>query len=136
MLLFAPARELSHVCLSAEVACLRCAAYEAVGGIRSGRDKLSVLLDAEVAYGFGVIPLVQRLAPALHRVKPVSYTHLDVYKRQHLDGCTQTDSFVTAAVPSTTAIGRCGCKASPGLRRDSGDFRQAAVSQIFFRAFL
>lgn len=69
VLLFAPARELSHVCLSAEVACLRCAAYEAVGGIRSGRDKLSVLLDAEVAYGFGVIPLVQRLAPALHRVK-------------------------------------------------------------------
>lgn len=69
VLLFAPARELSHVCLSAEVACLRCAAYEAVCGIRSGRDKLSVLLDAEVAYGFGVIPLVQRLAPALHRVK-------------------------------------------------------------------
>lgn len=48
---------------------MRCAAYEAVGGIRSGRDKFSVLLDAEEAYGFGVIPLVQRLAPALHRVK-------------------------------------------------------------------
>ena len=69
VLFFAAARELSHVCLSAEVTYLRCAAYEAVGGIRSGRDKLSVLLDAEVAYGFGVIPLVQRLAPALHRVK-------------------------------------------------------------------
>jgi len=69
VLFFAAARELSHVCLSAEVACLRCAAYEAVREIRSGRDKLSVLLDAEVAYGFGVIPLVQRLAPALHRVK-------------------------------------------------------------------
>lgn len=69
VLLFAAARELSHVCLSAEVTYLRCAAYEAVGGIRSRRDKFSVLLDAEVAYGFGVIPLVQRLAPALHRVK-------------------------------------------------------------------
>ena len=69
VLLFAAARELSHVCLSAEVGHLRCAAYEAVCGIRSGRDKLSDLLDAEVAYGFGVIPLVQRLAPALHRVK-------------------------------------------------------------------
>ena len=69
VLLFAAARELSHVCLSAEVGHLRCAAYEAVCGIRSGRDKLSVLLDAEVAYGFGVIPLVQRLAPTLHRVK-------------------------------------------------------------------
>lgn len=69
VLLFAPARELSHVCLSAEVACLRCAGILRRWAERSGRDKLSVLLDAEVAYGFGVIPLVQRLAPALHRVK-------------------------------------------------------------------
>lgn len=83
---------------------MRCAAYEAVGGIRSGRDKLSVLLDAEVAYGFGVIPLVQRLAPALHRVKRCAEAERTTAARGLLAVAAVNLLFLRAALSASAAF--------------------------------
>ena len=63
------------------------------------------------ATGMGLVPLFSRWGT---RTDTVSYTHLDVYKRQALTSCS-TPKTVAIAIRSSTA--RTAARASPSLDR-------------------